>query len=176
LYQVGLNEKHLLKAKALSEECIRLFYRDEKRYFAFTQTAHVVAEKFDINDDVISSGNSIMAHNLYTLSWYFDKEDWRKMSMDMLLGVSELLRKSGPWYSHWAALSLRTETSCIQHLISSESGAKYPDYFSFITHPNTLFGYIGTSTEIPLFKGKEYKDKNLVYRCENKTCGLPIKF
>ena len=176
LYQVGLNEKHLLKAKALSEECIRLFYRDEKRYFAFTQTAHVVAEKFDINDDVISSGNSIMAHNLYTLSWYFDQEDWRKMSMDMLLGVSELLRKSGPWYSHWAALSLRTETSCIQHLISSESGAKYPDYFSFITHPNTLFGYIGTSTEIPLFKGKEYKDKNLVYRCENKTCGLPIKF
>lgn len=176
LYQVGLNEKHLLKAKALSEECIRLFYREEKRYFAFTQTAHVVAEKFDINDDVISSGNSIMANNLYSLSWYFDKEDWRKISMDMLQGVSELLRKSGPWYSHWAALSLRTETSCIQHLISSESGAKDPDYFSFITHPNTLFGHIGTNTEIPLFKGKEYKDHNLVYRCENKTCGLPTKF
>ena len=176
LYQVGLNEKHLLKAKALSEECIGLFYREDKRYFAFTQTAHLIAEKFDINDDVISSGNSIMAHNLYTLSWYFDREDWRKMSLDMLQGVSELLRKSGPWYSHWASLSLRTETNCIQHLMSSENGVKDPDYFSLITHPNTLFGHIGKSTEIPLFKGKEYKNINLVYRCENKTCGLPVKF
>lgn len=176
LYQVGLNEKHLLKAKALSEECLRLFYREEKRYFAFTQTAHLIAEKFDINDDVISSGNSIMAHNLYTLSWYFDREDWRKISMDMLQGVSEFLRKSGPWYSHWAALSLRTETNCIQHLMSSENGAKDPEYFSLINHPNTLFGHIGTNTEIPLFKGKEYKYINLVYRCENKTCGLPVKF
>jgi uncharacterized protein YyaL (SSP411 family) len=176
LYQVSLDESYLLKAKTLTEQCIQLFYRGEKRYFAFTQTAHVVAEKFDINDDVISSGNSIMAHNLYTLSWYFNKEDWRKISMDMLQGVSELLRKSGPWYSHWAALSLRKETSCIQHLISSENLVKDPSYFSLITHPNTLFGYIGTETEIPLFKGKEYKDQNLVYRCENKTCGLPIKF
>jgi hypothetical protein len=177
LYQVSLDEPYLLKAKKLTEQCIHLFYREEKRYFAFTETNNLIAEKFDINDDVISSGNSIMAHNLFTLSWYFDREDWRLMALDMLRGVSELLQKSGPWYSNWAALSLRAENHCIQHILSSEtSSLKDPNYNEIKTNPNTLFGYVGSSTEIPLFKGKEYLGKNFVYHCEDKTCGLPSNF
>jgi uncharacterized protein YyaL (SSP411 family) len=177
LYQVSLAESYLLKAKALTEQCIHLFYREEKRYFSFTETNNLIAEKFDINDDVISSGNSIMANNLYTLSWYFDKEDWRLMSLDMLHGVSELLQKSGPWYSHWAALSLRAENPCIQHIISTNtSSIKDPNFNELKTNPNTLFGYVGAGTEIPLFKGKEYQGKNFLYRCEDKTCGLPVNF
>ena len=177
LYQVSLAESYLLKAKALTEQCIHLFYREEKRYFSFTETNNLIAEKFDINDDVISSGNSIMAHNLFTLSWYFDREDWRLMSLDMLHGVSELLQKSGPWYSHWAALSLRAENPCIQHIISSNtSSIKDPNFNELKTNPNTLFGFVGAGTEIPLFKGKEYQGKNFLYRCEDKTCGLPVNF
>jgi uncharacterized protein YyaL (SSP411 family) len=177
LYQVSLDEGYLVKAKTLTEQCIHLFYREEKRYFAFTETNNLIAEKFDINDDVISSGNSIMAHNLFTLSWYFDREDWHLMSLDMLRGVSELLQKSGPWYSHWAALSLRAENPCIQHIISCETSSLRDPYFNKLkTNPNTLFGYVGVGTEIPLFEGKEYQGKNFVYRCEDRTCGLPINF
>jgi hypothetical protein len=118
-----------------------------------------------------------MAHNLFTLSWYFDREDWRLISVEMLRGVSELLQKSGPWYSHWAALCLRAESPCIQFIISSESSAmKDPNYDSIKTDPNMVFGYVGTNTEIPLFRGKEYKGENFVYRCEDKTCGLPSNF
>ena len=177
LYKVSLDEKYLLKAKALTERCIHLFYREEKRYFAFTQTDSLIAEKFDINDDVISSGNSIMAHNLFTLSWYFDRADWRLISVEMLRGVSELLQKSGPWYSHWAALSLRAENPCIQHILSCENSAlKGPNHNEIKTDPNMVFGYVGTNTKIPLFRGKEYKGENFVYRCEDKTCGLPSNF
>lgn len=177
LYQSSLNEKHLLLANQICEETIQIFYRKDKQFFAFTENNHVVAEKFDISDDVINSGNSLMAHNLFTLSWYFSKEDWREMSENMLQNSSELLRVSGPWHSHWAALSIRHETVCIQHIIASESPSILdPDYFKQALASNSLLGHVGRESQIPLFKGKEYKGENFVYVCENKTCKLPESF
>jgi uncharacterized protein YyaL (SSP411 family) len=177
LYQATFREDHLLKAMEICEQTIAMFYRKEKGFFEFNSSEALIAPKYDISDDVISSGNSMMAHNLYKLSWYFDKPEWRNMSLDMLKAVASLLRTSGPWYSHWAALQLIVEEGMEQIILSAdESFRDAVPLRSSYRIPNAIFGFAGTSTRIPLFRGKEYSGKNLVYPCRDFVCNVPYEF
>ncbi len=41
---------------------------------------------------------------------------------------------------------------------------------------NAIFGFAGSETSIPLFKGKEYKGESLLYTCRDFVCGKPETF
>ena len=178
MYRIEPAEEYLINAYDLSVKCMRLFYDSEKGFFRFSQSKDKeLPEAFYCNDDVINSGNSIMAHNLFTLSWYFGMEAWRTIAKSMCDSLNELLLKSGPWYSNWAALKLRLEKPCTQFIVSCSQSS---DYMKAIYmepyHCNLLPGMVSSETKIPLFQGKEYSGKNLIYRCEDKVCGLPYEF
>ena len=38
---------------------------------------------------------------------------------------------------------------------------------------NTLIACVNDSTEIPLLKGKEYKNTKMMYHCKDQTCYKP---
>ncbi len=177
LYQAGFNEEYLLKAKAICEQTITKFYRPEKGFFEFNSTDTLITPKYDISDDVISSGNSIMAHNLWRLSWYFDQPEWREIAGKMLQGIMPVLKTSAPWYSHWAALQLMKEQGTEQIILAADESLKNTlPLKSHYKIPNAIFGFVGAETHIPLFKGKEYKGKNLVYPCKDFVCSEPVPF
>jgi uncharacterized protein YyaL (SSP411 family) len=177
LYQAGFDEQHLLEAKIICEQTIEKFYRDEKGFFEFNASNTLITPKYDISDDVINSGNSIMAHNLWRLSWYFDQTGWREMASRMLDSVTPLLETSAPWYSNWARLQLIKEQGTEQIILSAEEALRntrtLKDHYKI---PNALFGFVGQETEIPLFRGKEYKGKNLLYPCRDFVCSEPVIF
>ncbi len=176
VYSCSLKEKYLHIAFDLAELSIKKFYRPENGFFAFNESKALIAEKFDITDDVINSGNSIMASVLWKLSWYFDREDFKSIVMRMMDAVSESMRKSGPWYSNWATLQNTIEQGTVQYILSAENSMALTFPFSdYAAEPNAIFGYVGKETKIPLFKGKEYKGKDLIYPCRDLVCGLGIE-
>lgn len=173
LYNAGFEEKYLLEAYKMTETCINTFFKKELGYFSFSSGQAIISEKFDINDDVINSGNSIMANNLYKLSWYFDRSDYRDIANNMLNGMDELLKSSGPWYSNWAGLLMIKEEGMQQIIIADEENNRQKMvHHSFSSVPNAIFGFVNSQTEIPLLKDKYFNEKAKYYQCLDMTCGL----
>lgn len=177
LYQTSFKEELLLEALNVSQNCIDKFYRPESAYFAFTEKPGIAGDKFDINDDVINSGNSTMAHVLYKLGWYFDKQDYLETSTNMLKNMSELMSMSSPWYSHWLSLQLFIEGHCKQYIFTGPESLRteFPHH-AYTQAANALFGYVSEETHIPLLRDKVSKGEKRLYICEDKSCGLPQSY
>lgn len=174
LYQSTFDEAYLLKAHALSDNCINAFYDSEKNFFRFSSGEQLITAKYDTSDDVINSGNSIMAHNLFRLSWYFDREDWREIAIKMLNSILPLIDRSAPWYSNWASLMNMVNSGMQQIIVSGPEEGKtksLPDEYRL--RANAILGYAGISGDIPLFEHKYFKEQALVYICINQTCMAP---
>ena len=76
--------------------------------FFFTANDHdLIARKMEINDNVIPATNSIMAHNLLSLSLLSDELDYEEKAKQMLQNVIDGMEQYGSGYSNWALLLLR---------------------------------------------------------------------
>lgn len=176
LYQCSLDEKHLIEAHKLTEICVKKFYRSEHGFFAFKHAGNFITEKFDTTDDVINSGNSMMANVLWKLSFYFSRSEWKTIADNMLKAMYPLLKSSGPWYSNWVSLQLLAETGTAQYILSAEQSEreKFP-LAKYHAEANAVFGFTGTQSQIPLFEGKQFTGKKLIYPCKNMECFVPIE-
>ncbi|MDI1233689.1 MAG: thioredoxin domain-containing protein [bacterium] len=175
-YQATFNETHLLKAKEICEYTIANFYNKKNGFFEFNSnnSETLIAPKYDVNDDVISSGNSIMAHNLWRLSFYFSHTDWYVLANTMLNALTPSIKKSAPWYSHWAALQLFKEEGTHQIILSGPEDLRNTlPLKQYYIQPNAIVGFAGKVTAIPLFEGKQYKGEALVYLCKDYVCNAP---
>jgi uncharacterized protein len=173
-YQVLLDEELLLTAKTLCDQTLKLFYNEEKHFFKFSVGDDLSIAKYDVADDVISSGNSVMAHNLWRLSWYFDNRLWQDIVKDMMSAMRPLIEKSSPWYANWARLNLLLETGMNQYIVSAERSERA--FLALKKHnveTAAIFGYVNQASKIPLFQQKLYKDKNLIYTCRDFMCFAP---
>ncbi len=174
LYQSSFNESYLKKAFSLCEQCITFFHDSEKGFFKFSSGEELITPKYDTSDDVINSGNSIMAHNLFKLSWYFDRSEWREMSLKLLHGILPMIERSAPWYSNWASLMNIVNTGMHQIIVSGPEDWKnqfFPD--EYLLRPNAILGYAGITSDIPLFDHKYFREQALLYICINQTCKAP---
>lgn len=175
LYKITFDENVLKLANEMCLKTIELFYNPNKHFFRFSETQQqIIVDKYEINDDVINSSNSIMAHNLWTLSWYFDRSDWREMVTDMLSAMNTNIEKHAPWYSHWALLNLIKEEGMEQYIVSCAEQAEAISVLKLHKNEvNSLIACVNESTEIPLLKGKEYKNTKMMYHCKDQTCYKP---
>ncbi|MEZ4803986.1 MAG: thioredoxin domain-containing protein [Bacteroidia bacterium] len=163
LFTASLDENYLLKAERYLKICIDKFYDSKVGFFKFESSDGLLHSKFDINDDVINSGNSIMANVLWKMSWYFSRNDWREMAEKMLESMHDLLKVNLVLrHSNWANLSLQIETGAIQKIISSNKARK--EVLSILQiqiEKDVILGYVSESTQVPLFKGKGFNGTHL---------------
>lgn len=175
LYKSTRNESYLMTAADLTKKTIQLFYDKDKGFFRFNSGGAVLHHKFDTSDDVINSGNSMMARNLNNLSWYFDRQDWRKMSNEMLNAMQVLYAENAPWYSNWASLKLREEFGFEQFVIAGpETDRKFKMPKEMSGKFDCLIGFTNGQSELPLLQHKSYNQKSLLYLCKDMTCQSPV--
>lgn len=176
LYKVGFDESHLQKARDLCQKTIDMFFDSEKKFFRFNSGEALINHKYDTSDDVINSGNSIMARNLHNLSWYFDRPDWRKMALEMIRAMKPLAGENAPWYSNWASLCLRLEFGFDQLMVAGPEEKKHEWILSeTMGKPDCIIGYTSGNSAIPLLEHKSHSNKRLLYHCKDQTCMQPIE-
>lgn len=176
LYQCTFNESYLLKAKSMIEFCLKTFYHADKGFFKFSSDP-LVSEKYDTSDDVINSGNSIIAQCMYKISWYFDLPEWRDIVTKMRQSLSPLIEQSAPWYSNWADLQIIVQEGMQQIIVSGEESDRSAILSeTYTTQANAIFGFAGISSEIPLFQHKYSKNERKLYICNNQTCYAPVAY
>ena len=108
LYQTNGKLDHLMLAKKLVEIVeFEFFSKDQNLCFYTKRNTKLIARKIDIDDDVMPSSNSVMAHNFYSLGCYFRNDRWIQNSKDMLQKVKGFISKYPGSYVNWMGLYYR---------------------------------------------------------------------
>ena len=177
LHQITLEEKYLTEAKLFTDYVIQHFFNKENGMFFITSDLDkaLIVRQTDSSDNVIPSGNSTMAKNLFLLSKYFDNSEYLKMSSTMLNNVLSLLEKHPNYYANWAIvldmhLHLNKELVIVGKN-ALEISQKINEHYL----PTVLITGSTTEADLPLVKGRFVENETLMYLCENKTCNLPEK-
>lgn len=164
LYQINGVLLYLGYAKDLCEIVVDKFYSEKQRLFHFTQTdSRLIARKIDIDDDVIPSSNSVMAHNLNTLGVYYRIEDWLDKCKFMLATVQGFINKYPSSYVNWIALYERLLSGSKEISVLLPAPPKYTE-LSKIIQNNHIISY---HKELPMSHGQK---EGGIYLCQNKSC------
>ena len=164
LYQIQGDLSYLLYAKRMTSYVFSEFYSETQKLFFYTQKdAKLIARKIDVDDDVIPSSNSVMAHNLYELGVYFRKDDWLEKSQEMLGKVKDLISKYPSGYLNWMALYFRILKGTKELHVLTENKPNCAELSSLL-RKRIIISY---HKEIPMTEG--YSEKGIFF-CENNTC------
>lgn len=177
LYQCTFDNDLLTTAQTLVQTCMDEFYDATNQLFYFTSKLDppLAARKTTTGDDVISSANSIMVHNLYKLAYYMDNSDYKTTANGMLAKVAQQVKKYPGWYSHWCFATMYQAYGIYQIvIIGPEANKLYKKFTSYI--PNALFSVSLTeNNNLPLLENRYVPNETLIYVCHNETCQLPVK-
>lgn len=173
LYELTFEESWLHRAKRFTNYVTDHFFDPNSGMFFYTsQDTELLVRKMELNDNVIPASNSVMARNLFSLSQYFQNEEYKKMAEQMLANVYDGMEMHGSGYSNWGQLLI--------HLVYHRSecvvvGAEIEKMRALqqAKLPNTLFAYASKSSDLPLFSDKPLADTTTIYVCEHGLCNAP---
>lgn len=174
VYQANFKKEYLSWSEELVEICIRDFYDNKTGLFFYTSKngEQLIAQKFEVNDNVIPASNSSLAKSLYQLGHLLENEEYLKASEQMLMHVKQKMFKSGPYFANWSILAgwmtYALKEVAIVGANADEKTFKLQENF----FGNALF-LGGNEENLALLKGKKPKIGTRFYICENKTCQKP---
>ena len=176
LYEATMDPQWLQTAKELTDYSFDHFFNSENHLFFFTsdEDEALIARKVDIDDNVISSSNSIMARNLYKLSHYYSNSYYLKTSKQMLSNVIKKAVSYGAGYSNWLQLYCDLTGSFYEIAITG------PDATTFIKEvnrqylPNKILAAATGNSRLPILEGRFTKEESLLFICVDGACKLPV--
>ncbi len=178
LYQIGAGDKYLHKAQDIAQYTISKFFDKKSGMFFFTslEDESLVSRKIEVFDNVIPASNSVMANNLFKLSLYFDNEDQKNISMQMLHNMTGKFSKYGSSLSNWGLLMMN-HIGPLKEVVVCGNKA-YPLLHKIQNNylPNVIWAVdTKENNQISLLANRYVLDKTYIYVCENNTCQLPVK-
>ena len=178
LFEVSFDETYLQRAEGLVRYAIEHF-EDEDGLFHFTsrKSAQLIAEKKEINDNVIPGSNSVMAHNLHRLGTLLYLEDWIAKSDHMLdLVIPQIISGGYPsYFNNWIRLAYEKAHPFYEVAIVGPEAEKMNLELQRYFLPQAL--YLGGQNEgsLELLKDKLQEGETFIYVCRNKVCKLPVR-
>jgi uncharacterized protein len=176
LYEVTLDEKWITISKKLVDYTIKHFYYQEEQLFSFTSSldAPLIAQHFEIEDQVIASSNSVMANNLLKMSYYFDDEKYEVIMQKMLEKIIPAIEYPSA-FSNWLRVYTHSSEKNKQLIICGEKAVEFTQKINALYLPTSLIIAGNKKSDFSLLKNKFQESKTLFYVCQNKTCNLPTE-
>ncbi|MFT6698808.1 MAG: hypothetical protein ACJAVD_000292 [Porticoccaceae bacterium] len=176
LYEVTLDEKWLATSKSLIDVLFVNFFDEKNQMFYFTskEDESLIARKYEVNDGVIASSNSIIANSLFKLGHYFSDTNYLKTSEQMLNNLKEDVQMNPANYSNWLNLMTNFTNPFYEVVVAGNNAMEVNRSLINNYNPNILIA--GTTKEnntLPLLLYKYNEDETLIYVCVNGTCKLP---
>lgn len=177
LYESTFDESWLNEAKILADYTIKHFYDESSGLFFFTNNddPKLIARKTEVSDNVIPSSNSSMAKGLFLLSKYFEEEQYKNISEQMLRNMVPQFNSYLPSYTNWGILLMQNSEPFYEVAICGEQAQQKALEINDHFKPNKIL--IGTSKDnstLPLLELKWIEGQTTIYVCENKVCQLPV--
>jgi uncharacterized protein YyaL (SSP411 family) len=177
IFEVSGDKHWLDLAEKLVGRAFQDFYDDQKSIFYFTtqQQNELISRTIEIYDNVIPSSNSVMAKNLFRLSWLLDRPDFLDISQKMLAQVADSISNYSSGYSNWLQLMLNLSGEHFEVAIVGENAFKCLQEIQKHYLPQVVFCAGKTENDLPLLKNRFSAGKTLIYICQNQSCRLPVE-
>jgi uncharacterized protein YyaL (SSP411 family) len=174
LAEAGLDTDYLNEAETICRQAIDLFWDEEKKLFRFKSSdgQKLIAETYEIEDNVIPSSNSQLAICLFKLSRLQHIPEWENKARTMLGHLISAMPNYGPGYSNWAMLVQYMQEFKEVIFVGKNAKAAAAEMMSGF-HPQSFFAASEEASAHPLFEGRFVEGKTLRYECVNRACGLP---
>jgi uncharacterized protein YyaL (SSP411 family) len=176
LYEVTLDESWLEHSVKLADYCFEKFYDRERGMFYFTSEddPKLVTRTIEYRDNVIPASNSIMAKNLFKLSHFYEKPNYKEASTQMLKNVLAELEQYPGGFSNWLDLLSNYQHGYYEVVIVGENAVELTRTINSNYIPNKLVAGSTEPSDSYLLKGRYAGGKTLIYVCVNNTCKLPV--
>lgn len=177
LYQITFDYKWLERAEILTKVTLEEFYNQQSGMFQFKSSKDdpLYVKKSVVEDNVIPSGNSAMAINLFTIGHLLYNEEYISQSRDMLATSTELMLQHAAFYYNWFDLYQMNLIEPFEVAIVGKDYDKKRMELSKSFLPSTLFLGGADEGNLELLKGKLSAGTTKIYVCVNKTCQLPTE-
>jgi len=164
-------------AQHLTEITIQEFFDEQKSIFYFTANNQqdLITRIIEIHDNVIPSSNSVMAKNLFRLTYLLDKPDYLKTAQQMFDRVSSNIVDYPSGYSNWSQLMLNLTSNHYEVAIVGENAISQLEELQKNYLPNVIFCVGTTENDLPLLQNRLVSGKTLIYICQNNSCQLPVE-
>ncbi len=173
MYSATFDAEWLFKAQKLADRSLHLFGDPESQMCFFTAAeTELIARKMELNDNVIPSGNSVMANLLFELGHYLGNSEFIARSSQMLANIYDGMEQYGSGYSNWGILLLKQTGPFMQLVISGEESKNQADHWSQKYFPDVLLAVKGRE-DLPLTEGKGRGAELSFYLCVDGACSLP---
>jgi hypothetical protein len=177
LYEITFDTAYLLQAEHWCNYVIDNFSDEENKFFFFTNKVQddVIVRKKEIYDGALPSGNAIMAINLFKLSVIFDKANWRKRCVDMLITILPMAIKYPTSFGVWSRFLL-LQTAGLQEIsIVGENFVSLNEKISIACIPNklTMCSFVDNN-DFPMLAYRFRENQTLAYLCYNYSCAAPF--
>lgn len=176
LYEVTFDRQWILRAKELADIAITHFKDGESGMFFYTsnQDDDLIRRSMEINDNVISSSNSIMANNLLKLHKIFSNEGYMGQVDQMVKNVQHNFSENGQSFANWLNLILFQNKNFYEiAIVGDDYKALGKEVYSQFL-PNSIL--VGSKKEgtLDLLKSRYNEGQTLIYVCIEGTCKLPV--
>jgi len=177
LFEATGHKEWLSIAQQLTETTFNDFYDEQKSIFYFTasQQQNLITRTIEIHDNVIPSSNSVMAKNLFRLSYLLDQPDYLIIAQKMLNLVSGNMADYPSGYSNWSQLMLNLTGNHFEVAIVGENAITLLNELQKYYLTNIIFCAGTTENDLPLMQNRHVSGKTLIYICQDNSCQLPVE-
>ncbi|SDL99193.1 hypothetical protein SAMN05421823_109223 [Catalinimonas alkaloidigena] len=194
LYQVTFDDVWLQAARQHTQYVIEHFYDPDDGFFFFSsrQAEALIAPRKELFDNVIPASNSLMARNLYDLSFLLDEPEFRTIVRRQVAHLVPLLERDLRYLSNWASLYTSLASPTAEVAVVGPEALQKSAALERRYHPNKVVaGRVsgnGSDVEMsenssgystatwPLLQNRTaVGGETTFYVCYNQTCQLPVQ-
>lgn len=177
LYENTFESRYLNMAKGMTDYCITHFYDPQHELFYYTSNIDraLIARKFELDDNVIPSSNSMMAINLIKIGKIAGQKKYLDKADNMILQMKNRIIAYPKFHTNWGKAILMTEKEFYEIAIVGPNAFNIKKELDQFYLPNTIIvGSLNGDNKLPLFAHRYKKDQTLIYVCKNNSCQLPV--
>jgi len=177
MHGATLDESYLFKAQELLTKTIELFERNDNGFFAFKSKndTPLVAQKFEIHDNVIPASNSVLADALHRMGMLFGKPEWLEMADQMLANVEPNYNLYPSGHSQWMSLHLDRSHSYFEVAIVGKDCEEKRKVLAQYSLPGTVLCGSKNESDLPILQGRWSEEKTRIFVCQSGACQLPVE-
>jgi uncharacterized protein YyaL (SSP411 family) len=177
LQEITGNTQFLNKARVLTELVLREFGDDETSFFFYTSANQkdIIFRKIDVYDGATSSGNSIMAYNLFYLGIIFDEPAWKEKAIGMIGAMKKLAFSYPTSFSIWGQLLQWIVYGVNEIAVIGKTWAGNSQVLHYFIPNKVLQTATETNDDFPLLIGKNVPAEDfIIYICQQFQCKQPV--
>ncbi|WP_299895091.1 thioredoxin domain-containing protein [uncultured Aquimarina sp.] len=175
LFSVTLEARYIDFALDLYTNVDAFFQDTSSEMFVYNIDEQLISNIVKVDDGVLPSPNSVIAHNLFRISLVNHDKELLLKSRNMLSLMLPKLNENANGFTNWNRLLLHNTYPFYEIAVVGDNAENILGELQSHYVPNVYIVGTGNESTIPIFQNRYLKGETFIYVCQEGLCKLPVK-